>query len=177
MEAYVRDALTYHTGKPEPQAGIPAIPDIDFSQFGEIERQPLQRIQRLSSAHLHRAWLKVPYVTQFESADITDLDAFRKSASEQQGIKLTLLPFLIKAVSHTLAEFPRFNASITGPTGYIIKPGHIKLLDCEVELVLVLGKHTNGPVTVIADILHDYVAGPCIGLAKQHHVIKGDAPQ
>ena len=120
VDAYVREALANHTGKPEPQAGIPAIPDIDFSQFGEIERHPLQRIQRLSSAHLHRAWLNVPHVTQFESADITDLDAFRKSAGEEQGIKLTLLPFLIKAVTHTLAEFPRFNASLAADGEHLI---------------------------------------------------------
>ncbi|GAA5127219.1 fumarylacetoacetate hydrolase family protein [Alloalcanivorax gelatiniphagus] len=59
--------------------------------------------------------------------------------------------------------FTKSSASITGPTGHIIKPGHVKLLDYEVELVLVLGKHTNGPVTVTADNLHDYVAGICIG--------------
>ncbi|MEO1902546.1 MAG: 2-oxo acid dehydrogenase subunit E2 [Alcanivorax sp.] len=120
VEAYVRGALTASADNAGAGAGIPAMPEIDFSQFGEIERQPLQRIQRISSAHLHRAWLNVPHVTQWESADITDLDAFRKAAGQEQGIKLTLLPFLIKAVTRTLTEFPRFNASLAPDGEHLI---------------------------------------------------------
>ena len=87
-------------------AGIPPIPAIDFSQFGEIETKPLARIRKLSAAHLHRAWLNVPHVTQFDEADITELEAFRKAQSEESGVKLTLLPFMMKAVGVALQHFP-----------------------------------------------------------------------
>ena len=93
-------------------AGIPPIPAQDFSLYGEIETRPLARIRKLSSAHLHRAWLNVPHVTQHDEADITELEAFRKSSSEESGTKLTLLPFIMKAVSVALKTFPEFNASL-----------------------------------------------------------------
>ncbi|HUR40075.1 MAG TPA: dihydrolipoyllysine-residue acetyltransferase [Verrucomicrobiae bacterium] len=93
-------------------AGIPAIPAVDFSQFGEVERKPLARIRKISAQHLHRAWLNIPHVTQNDEADITELEAFRKAQSEESGIKLTLLPFLMKAVSVAMKQYPEFNASL-----------------------------------------------------------------
>ncbi|MES2886129.1 MAG: dihydrolipoyllysine-residue acetyltransferase, partial [Pseudomonadota bacterium] len=93
-------------------AGIPPIPAQDFSQFGTIETKPLARIRRLSAAHLSRAWLNVPHVTQFDEADITDLETFRKTASEDTGVKLTLLPFLMKAIATAMRQFPEFNSSL-----------------------------------------------------------------
>jgi pyruvate dehydrogenase E2 component (dihydrolipoamide acetyltransferase) len=98
---------------------VPAMPEIDFAQFGPIERQPLSRIQKLSSANLHRTWLTVPHVTQHDEADITELEAFRnalKAESAKRGVKLTLLPFIIKATVAALKDFPRFNASVA-PNG------------------------------------------------------------
>ena len=92
--------------------GIPPVPAVDFSQFGAIETKPLARIRKLSAAHLSRAWLNVPHVTQFDEADITDLEAFRKSASEDIGVKLTLLPFLMKAIAAAMRQFPEFNSSL-----------------------------------------------------------------
>ena len=93
-------------------AGIPPIPAQDFSQYGEIETKALARIRKISAAHLHRAWLNIPHVTQFDEADITELEAFRKSSSEESGTKLTLLPFLMKAVSVALRAYPEFNSSL-----------------------------------------------------------------
>lgn len=93
-------------------AGIPSIPAQDFSQFGAIETKPLARIRKLSAAHLSRAWLNIPHVTQFDEADITELEAFRKTASEDTGVKLTLLPFLMKAVAVAMRQFPEFNSSL-----------------------------------------------------------------
>ena len=93
-------------------AGIPPIPAQDFSQFGSIEIKPLARIRKLSAAHLSRAWLNVPHVTQFDEADITDLEIFRKTASEDTGVKLTLLPFLMKAIATAMRQFPEFNSSL-----------------------------------------------------------------
>ena len=94
-------------------------PAIDFSKFGPVETQPLSRIRKLSGANLHRNWVAIPHVTQFDEADITELEAFRKAnnaETEKQGFKLTLLAFLIKASVTALRQYPRFNASLE-PTG------------------------------------------------------------
>jgi pyruvate dehydrogenase E2 component (dihydrolipoamide acetyltransferase) len=93
-------------------AGIPPIPAVDFSQWGEIERKPLARIRKLSAQYLHRAWLNVPHVTQNDEADITELETFRKAQSEESGVKLTLLPFIMKAAGAAMKQFPEFNASL-----------------------------------------------------------------
>ncbi len=94
-------------------------PEIDFSQFGPIESSPLSKIRKLTGANLHRNWVSIPHVTVNEDADITDLEAFRvalKSEAEKQKIKLTLMPFLIKAVVSALKAYPRFNSSLA-PNG------------------------------------------------------------
>jgi pyruvate dehydrogenase E2 component (dihydrolipoamide acetyltransferase) len=94
---------------------FPELPDIDFSRYGEIERQPLSRIQKISAGHLHRNWVGIPHVTQHDEADITDMEAFRAANADEalaRGFKLTPLVFLIKAVVASLKEFPRFNASL-----------------------------------------------------------------
>ncbi len=96
-----------------------AQPEVDFSRFGEVESRDLSRIKKLSAAHLHRCWLGIPHVTQHGDADITELEEFRKSLKpelELQGIRLTLLPFLMKGVVAALQRFPDFNASL-GPGG------------------------------------------------------------
>jgi len=94
-------------------AGIPKIPAIDFAQFGPIETKPLARIRKLSAAHVHRSWLNIPHVTQNDEADITELEAFRKSQSDETGVKLTLLPFIMKAVAKAMTAYPEFNASLS----------------------------------------------------------------
>jgi pyruvate dehydrogenase E2 component (dihydrolipoamide acetyltransferase) len=94
---------------------LPEWPQVDFAKFGPIELKPLSRIKRLSGANLHRNWISIPHVTQFDEADITELEAFRKesgAASEKQGFKLTMLAFLIKACITALRQFPEFNASL-----------------------------------------------------------------
>lgn len=92
------------------------MPVIDFSQFGEIENKPLSRIKKLSGANLHRNWVTAPHVTQFDEADITDLEDFRKSMqadAEKRGVKLTMLAFLIKASVNALKAYPNFNSSLS----------------------------------------------------------------
>ncbi len=94
-------------------------PEIDFSQFGPIESNPLSKIRKLTGANLHRNWVSIPHVTVNEDADITDLEAFRvslKAEAEKQKIKVTLMPFLIKAVVAALKAYPRFNSSLA-PNG------------------------------------------------------------
>jgi len=95
--------------------GIEALPAIDFSEWGEIETKPLTKINKLTGQFLSRNWLSVPHVTQFDEADITNLNMFRKSMVDEykdKGIKVSLLAFLIKAVVSSLREFPRFNSSL-----------------------------------------------------------------
>src|SRR5690606_13045464 len=95
-------------------AGIPPVPAVDFSKFGEIEEVPLSRLMQLAATNLHRSWLNVPHVTQFDSADISELEAFRvaqKATAEKAGVKLTVLPFLLQACARLLQEMPDFNSS------------------------------------------------------------------
>jgi len=115
VQAYVNKALTEE--KPETAGtAIPIVPEIDFSAFGEINEQPLTRIQKLTAAAMQRSWLNVPHVAHFDEADITDLEEFRvlnKEKAQQRELKLTPLPFLLKACAVTLREHPQFNASLS----------------------------------------------------------------
>jgi pyruvate dehydrogenase E2 component (dihydrolipoamide acetyltransferase) len=95
--------------------GLLPWPDVDFAKFGEVESKPLSRIKKISGANLHRNWVMIPHVTQFEDADTSELEAFRKQLNEEyakQGIKITPLAFMLKAVAVTLKHFPDFNASL-----------------------------------------------------------------
>lgn len=112
IEAYVKQRLS------EPRSGglaLAPMPAIDFSQFGEIEKKPLNKIKRLTGVNVHRSWVTVPHVTQFDEADITDLEAFRVQENQMandNGYKLTILAFVCKVVSKALTVFPAFNASL-----------------------------------------------------------------
>lgn len=97
-------------------AAIPPIPAVDFAAFGRIETAPLTRVQRISGPRLHASWVNLPHVSQFEEADITDLEEIRvslKPRMEAAGIKLTMLAFMIRACAIVLQRFPRFNSSLT----------------------------------------------------------------
>jgi pyruvate dehydrogenase E2 component (dihydrolipoamide acetyltransferase) len=111
VQDFVKRTLT-SVPTPATGAGIPPIPAEDFSKYGEIETKPLARIRKISAQYLHRAWLNIPHVTQTDEADITDLEAFRKSQSQELDVKLTLLPFVMKAAAAALKQFPEFNASL-----------------------------------------------------------------
>lgn len=109
---------------------LPEWPNVDFAKFGPVEAKPLSRIKKLSGANLHRNWVGIPHVTQFDHADITDLEAFRKSntaETEKQGFKLTMLAFLIKASVTALRQYPDFNASLdkTGENLILKKYFHV----------------------------------------------------
>jgi pyruvate dehydrogenase E2 component (dihydrolipoamide acetyltransferase) len=111
VQAFVKRALSQGAGG----LGVAPMPEVDFSQFGEIESQPLTKINKLTGENLHRNWVTIPHVTQFDEADITELDSFRKQLSEEykpKGIRITFLAFLFKAVVSALKEYPRFNASL-----------------------------------------------------------------
>ncbi|SDN81032.1 pyruvate dehydrogenase complex dihydrolipoyllysine-residue acetyltransferase [Vreelandella arcis] len=124
VQAYVKQAIASQ-GKAQAGAapaatggaGIPPIPEVDFSQFGEVEEKPMGRLLKMGATNLHRSWLNVPHVTQFDEADITELEDFRKAMKaevEAQGAKLTPLPFMVKACAFALRKFPQFNVSLKG---------------------------------------------------------------
>ena len=123
VQAFVKAALGAAPSRPAGQyqsgTGLDLLPwpQIDFSQFGPVESKPRSRIQKLSGANLARNWVMIPHVTQFDEADITEMEAFRKQMGEEltsQGVKLTPLAFLIKACVAALKQFPNFNASLDG---------------------------------------------------------------
>lgn len=113
IHSYVKSIL-----QDQGQAGsfsIEKAPEIDFTQFGEIEVKPLNRIKKWTAKNLHRNWVSIPHVTQFDEADVTELETFRqenKQAAEDNGIKLTPLAFIMKAVVSGLKTYPQFNASL-----------------------------------------------------------------
>jgi pyruvate dehydrogenase E2 component (dihydrolipoamide acetyltransferase) len=112
IKSYVKQTL--NTAPQGGTVGIPAIPAVDFTQFGEIETLPLSKIKRLTGQNLTRVWLNLPMVTHHDEADITDLEDFRKSInSENKENKLTGLIFITKALATVMKQFPQFNASLS----------------------------------------------------------------
>jgi pyruvate dehydrogenase E2 component (dihydrolipoamide acetyltransferase) len=144
LRGYVKGALAKGGSGGVAIAGITVArpPEIDFAKFGATELQPLNRVRKLSAANLHRSWVTVPHVTQFDSADVTDLEDFRKAhkdEAEQEGVKLTFLPFVVKAVCRALAEMPHFNSSLdrTGENLIVKRYLHIGVaVDTEHGLVV-----------------------------------------
>jgi pyruvate dehydrogenase E2 component (dihydrolipoamide acetyltransferase) len=120
VQGYVKKTLSQPSGQ---GSGLPEMPVVDFSRFGEIERRPLTRIQSISKTNVHRSWLHVPHVTQHDEADITEMDAFRRANAEEakaQGFKLTPVAFLMKAAVGALQRFPRVNSSLDPDGEHVI---------------------------------------------------------
>ncbi|AHK79834.1 branched-chain alpha-keto acid dehydrogenase subunit E2 [Ectothiorhodospira haloalkaliphila] len=112
VQAFVKRSLSQGASS---GLGVPPAPEIDFSRFGQVETQALTKINRLTGEYLHRNWVTIPHVTQFDEADITELDGFRRSLVDEykdKGVKITFLVFLMKAVVSALKEFPRVNSSL-----------------------------------------------------------------
>ncbi|MGP5156666.1 pyruvate dehydrogenase complex dihydrolipoyllysine-residue acetyltransferase [Pseudoalteromonas prydzensis] len=114
------------------ELGLIAWPKVDFAKFGEIEEKKLSRIQKLSGKNLHRNWVQIPHVTQFDEADITTLEEFRKeqnalSEKKKLGVKITPLVFVMKAAAKALAEFPTFNSSLSADGESLILKKYINI--------------------------------------------------
>ena len=129
VHAWVKQRLE---GAPKASGGGLAVelPEIDFSQFGEIERLELNKLRKVSAQNLTRSWLTIPHVTQHEMADITGLEAFRKQQNkvlEKEGVKLTMLAFLVSACARALQEFPRFNSSLENSGEALIQKHYINI--------------------------------------------------
>ena len=112
VQGFVKRALSQPAGG---GLGVAPMPEIDFSKWGEIETQPLSKINKLTGQFLHRNWVTIPHVTQFDEADITDMEVFRKGLAadyKEKGIRITPLVFLMKAIVSAMKEYPRFNSSL-----------------------------------------------------------------
>jgi pyruvate dehydrogenase E2 component (dihydrolipoamide acetyltransferase) len=121
IAVFVKSALAQTSGSVGAgfAPGLPAWPQVDFAKFGPVENQPMSRIKKISGPFLHRNWLSIPHVTQNDEADITELEAFRKGMADEaqkQGVKLTPLALIMKAVVAALKHHPEFNSSIA-PSG------------------------------------------------------------
>ncbi|TMB02745.1 MAG: dihydrolipoyllysine-residue acetyltransferase [Deltaproteobacteria bacterium] len=120
VQAYVKGAMSAPGAGATPAGGglnLPPWPKVDFAKFGPVEVKPLPRIKKISGANLARNWIMIPHVTQFDEADITELEALRvqvNQENEKTGVKVTLLAFLMKACVAALARFPEFNSSLDG---------------------------------------------------------------
>ncbi|WP_456417403.1 dihydrolipoyllysine-residue acetyltransferase [Thiolapillus sp.] len=128
VQSYIKETLS---GGVAPVPGdAPAMPAVDFSKFGETEEVELNRIKKISGAHLYRSWTTVPHVTQFDEADITELEAFRKAQKDEamkKDVRLTFMPFLMKACEAALREFPNVNASLSADGGKLVLKKYIHI--------------------------------------------------
>jgi len=121
VKAHVKRLLT--EGAPATGAALPRVPQVDFAAFGPVERRPLSRIQKISGPRLHASWVNVPHVTQFDEADITEMEAARtrlKDEATTRGIKLTPLAFVMRACVQALQAFPHFGASLDTDVGELV---------------------------------------------------------
>lgn len=131
VKSFVKSVLTAErTAVAAPPSALPAIPIVDFARFGAIEVKPLTRIQKIAGPRLHASWINIPHVTQFDEADITDLEALRnqlKTRAVQEGIKLTPLAFVLKACVRALIEYPLFASSLDASGQNIVFKKYIHL--------------------------------------------------
>ncbi|EOB2848509.1 pyruvate dehydrogenase complex dihydrolipoyllysine-residue acetyltransferase [Vibrio vulnificus] len=160
VQAYVKDALkrlesgavAAASGKGDGAAlGLLPWPKVDFSKFGETEVQPLSRIKKISGANLHRNWVMIPHVTQWDNADITELENFRKEqnaieAKKESGMKITPLVFIMKAAAKALEAFPAFNSSLSDDGESLILKKYVNIgiaVDTPNGLVVPVFKDVN----------------------------------
>jgi pyruvate dehydrogenase E2 component (dihydrolipoamide acetyltransferase) len=132
VHAYVKSQLqqAQQGGGVAVGSGIPGVKLPDFSQFGEVEREGMSRMMAATATNMQRSWLNVPHVTQFDDADITEMEAFRKgqkAAGEKRGVKMTPLPFLLKACAAALAELPQFNVSLDMERKEVVRKKYIHI--------------------------------------------------
>jgi len=146
---------------------LPSLPAVDFSKFGEVEEVALKRIKKISGAHVHRSWITVPHVTQFDEADITELEAFRKAQKDEaakQEIRLTFMPFLMKACSATLKQFPQANSALSADGEKLILKQYVHI-----------GVAVDTPDGLVVPVIRDVDQKSVYELASELMEISGKA--
>ncbi|MBU0500166.1 MAG: dihydrolipoyllysine-residue acetyltransferase [Gammaproteobacteria bacterium] len=169
VQHFVRQSLQ---GEHQPAAAscplqLPAAPEVDFGRFGEIERVPLGRIKKIAGAHLHKCWLSLPHVTQFDEADITDLEAFRKglkAEADRKGLKLTFMPFLMKACATALKTMPEFNSSLAPDGEALVLKKYIHI-----------GVAVDTPDGLLVPVIRDVDRKPLFDLGAELMTLSGRA--
>jgi pyruvate dehydrogenase E2 component (dihydrolipoamide acetyltransferase) len=158
VQNFVKQSLAQPAGG----SGLPGLlpwPDIDFAKFGAIETKPLSRIKKISGANLHRNWVSIPHVTQFEDADISELEAFRKELGAdyaKQNIKISALAFILKAVAISLKQFPDFNASLDAGGENLVLKKYIHI-----------GVAVDTPEGLVVPVIRDVDQKGIVQLAKE----------
>ena len=164
VKGFVKRTLTEPGAGPGAAArggALPSVPAVDFAKFGPTEVKPLSRIQRISGARLHASWVNLPHVTQFDEADITELEEVRNSLKQktsQQGIKLTPLAFIMRACVKALQEFAQFNTSLDASGEQLVFKKYIHL-----------GFAADTPNGLLVPVVHDanrkdiYELARCLG--------------
>jgi len=161
VQVFVKQVLSgvSHAGTTVAEAGIPEVPEIDFSKFGSVEVQTLSRIKKKTGVNLHRAWLNVPIVTHHDDADITELENFRKSLSEEaakKDVKITLLSFLFKACAVAIRKHPTFNSSLSADKENIV-----------IKHYLNIGVAVDTPEGLVVPVIRDVEQKGLLELAKE----------
>ncbi|MCH8477176.1 MAG: dihydrolipoyllysine-residue acetyltransferase [Wenzhouxiangella sp.] len=169
LKSHVKQVMEAPPAAPAAGSGLAVAeaPKIDFSKYGEIEEEKLSRIKRISGPNLHRNWVSIPHVTQFDQADITEMEVFRKSSQRQAeaaGTKMTPLVFLIKAVVAALKEFPHFNASLSNDGQTLIRKKYFHV-----------GVAVDTPNGLVVPVLRDCDQKGLIELAKELTDLSGRA--
>ena len=160
VKAFVKQVLTSGAiGAPSGGLSVEPMPEIDFSQFGDIETQALTKINKLTGKFLHRNWVNIPHVTQFDEVDITELEAFRKELNiehKDAGIKVTMVAFLVKAIASALKEYPRFNSSLDVSGENLILKKYINV-----------GVAMDTPAGLVVPVIRDVACKSLIDIAKE----------
>ncbi len=160
VKAFVKQVLTSGAiGAAGGGLSVEPMPEIDFSKFGNIETQPLTKINKLTGKFLHRNWVSIPHVTQFDEVDITDLEAFRKELNiehKDAGIKVTMVAFLVKAIASALKEYPRFNSSLDTSGENLILKKYINV-----------GVAMDTPAGLVVPVIRDVECKSLLEIAKE----------
>ena len=160
VKAFVKQVLSSGAiGAPSGGLSVEPMPEIDFSKFGDIETQPLTKINKLTGKFLHRNWVNIPHVTQFDDVDITELEAFRKELNiehKDAGIKVTMVAFLVKAIASALKEYPRFNSSLDASGENLILKKYINV-----------GVAMDTPAGLVVPVIRDVGCKSLLDIAKE----------
>jgi pyruvate dehydrogenase E2 component (dihydrolipoamide acetyltransferase) len=165
VQAYVKGELSRPRGGAGVGFNLLPMPQVDFAKFGPVQLQALSRIKKLSGANLHRNWVSIPHVTQQDEADITELEAFRKSqaeAAKKEGIRFTLLAFLIKAAVVALKQHPNFNSSLTPDGESLVLKQYFHI-----------GVAVDTPLGLVVPVIRDADKKGLLELARELGVVSG----